>query len=60
MDRAEVQEMGLGYRQLAAQLRGGIERRFKVKGVGQISDPAWGPDGRQIIFAGSRNRVFEN
>jgi hypothetical protein len=37
--------------------RGGIERRIKVKGVGQISDPSWSPDGRQIVFAGSHGGI---
>jgi len=37
--------------------RGGIERRFSVKGVGQITAPAWSPDGRRVAFAGSHGGI---
>lgn len=32
--------------------RRSIERRFAVGGVGALSNPAWGPDGRTIAFSG--------
>ncbi|HVZ39864.1 MAG TPA: peptidase S9 [Candidatus Kapabacteria bacterium] len=36
-----------------------VERSIRIKDVGELSNPSWSPDGKQIVFSGSRGGISD-